>query len=160
MTNVGCPIEDCDSDHVPNMPLLRKVYEEIVHNPENWRQSNWVTATLTTEARVALIGARELPATVLEQQWHCGTAYCFAGHAAVMSGWQPLVEAYQYSGTVVAGEMATHADHDEKHYIEDVAQHELGLTDDEADNLFAAGNDIDDILMYCNEIAERAGETF
>lgn len=45
-----------------NIELLDKVLDHIEKNPESWNQS----------------------------AWRCGTTYCFAGHAALLSGWQPV----------------------------------------------------------------------
>lgn len=45
-----------------NIELLDKVLDHIEKNPESWNQ----------------------------RAWRCGTTYCFAGHAALLSGWQPV----------------------------------------------------------------------
>lgn len=42
----------------PNIPLLRKTLEHIESHPEEWDQS----------------------------KWHCGTKFCFAGHACMING--------------------------------------------------------------------------
>lgn len=47
---------------MPNMELLDKVLGHIKANPETWNQADY----------------------------RCGTTYCFAGHAALMSGWKPV----------------------------------------------------------------------
>src|SRR5690348_5458725 len=46
---------------MPNIELLEKVLKHIEDNPETWDQGNW----------------------------RCGTSYCFAGHAVLLSGWTP-----------------------------------------------------------------------
>lgn len=46
---------------MPNIELLDKVLKHIEDHPETWNQKDW----------------------------RCGTSYCFAGHAAVLSGWKP-----------------------------------------------------------------------
>ncbi len=49
---------------MPNIELLNKVLKHIEDNPGTWDQ----------------------------RVWRCGTSYCFAGHAAVLSGWKPKGE--------------------------------------------------------------------
>lgn len=51
-----------------NTDLLRKVLEHIKKYPATWRQMSWVSLPL---------------------DGGCGTAFCFAGHAAHMSGFTP-----------------------------------------------------------------------
>jgi hypothetical protein len=50
------------SEIKPNIQLLDSVMLHIETNPEQWDQTNW----------------------------RCGTKFCFAGHAAIMSGWKPV----------------------------------------------------------------------
>lgn len=45
-----------------NIELLDRVLDHIEKNPESWNQA----------------------------MWRCGTTYCFAGHAALLSGWKPV----------------------------------------------------------------------
>lgn len=47
---------------MPNIDLMQDVLDHIKANPATWNQS----------------------------MWRCGTKYCFAGHAALMSGWKPV----------------------------------------------------------------------
>jgi exonuclease VII small subunit len=51
-----------------NIDLLRRVLGQIKTHPETWRQETWVSLGLTPG---------------------CGTRFCFAGHAAHMSGFAP-----------------------------------------------------------------------
>jgi hypothetical protein len=46
------------TERVINVPLLLRTLEHIEAHPEEWNQ----------------------------EKWHCGSAYCFAGHAATLSG--------------------------------------------------------------------------
>jgi hypothetical protein len=50
------------TEPTPNLPLLRKVLEQITAAPETWDQSAWAATT------------------------PCGTAMCVAGHAAALTG--------------------------------------------------------------------------
>lgn len=45
-----------------NVPLLDATLNHIIQNPKDWNQN----------------------------EWRCGTSYCFAGWAAVISGWEPV----------------------------------------------------------------------
>lgn len=47
----------------PNVPLLRKVWEHVKDEPQDFNQRTWVDST-----------------------GECGTSYCFAGHTLVMAG--------------------------------------------------------------------------
>jgi hypothetical protein len=49
---------------MPNIELLDLTLWHIENNPETWNQG----------------------------EWRCGTSYCFAGHAALLSGWVPVGE--------------------------------------------------------------------
>jgi hypothetical protein len=115
----------------PNMPLLRRILHQIDEHPETYEQS---------------VYASDSP---------CGTSYCVAGHAAVMSGakpyWQRLdplsTEPYFRADETEDGEM-----------IRVVAQQALGLTDDEACQLFDSENCREDVELVAYRIAGRAGE--
>jgi hypothetical protein len=111
-----------------NFPLLWKVYDHIVAHPDEWMQRQWAVKTTTSS---------------------CGTAFCVAGHAAVMTGhtiaWDDDLVLTAY--VVAPGTLPDLT-------IENVAKRELGLTSDEADVLFRATNtleDIHDILMAWEE---------
>src|SRR6478609_9322821 len=108
------------TDTAPNLPLLRKVLAYIDAHPDEWDQFSWGVQT---------------------QAWPCGTAFCIAGHAAVMSGakpiWsrdcpcgcEPLMEEVEMDGRVLQPATA--------------AREVLGLTYNESQSLFSAENDRD-----------------
>jgi hypothetical protein len=108
----------------PNLELLRKVLRHIDAHPEEYDQGNFAVRT------------------------ECGTAYCIAGHACVMSGfrfkWHKNME---QSASLACGVGA-----DPK------ATELLGLTDGEAEYLFDPENDREGIEDLAMEIAARAGE--
>lgn len=94
-----------------DVPLLRKVLEHITAHPEEHQQGWWGEKT------------------------SCGTAYCVAGHVAVMTGheiqWEldcDDVSAYRASRT------------QDGRQIMDVAREALGLTLVQAQDLFAGDN--------------------
>lgn len=112
----------------PNLPLLWATLEEIQSHPENWNQGLWRT---------------NADDGVLPEGNTCGTAYCFAGTAAVLAG--HVVNA---NGFVRYGLGRTH--------VSLVAEAELGLDALTADELFDGTNDLDDIQRVVKEITERA----
>jgi hypothetical protein len=118
------------TDPKPNLDLLRKVLKQIDEHPETWRQS------------------------AIAKRTPCGTAYCVAGHAALMSGhefdWPEMNKTLNacWADNTVDGEE-----------IWDVGRRELGLTSDEAANLFFARNTRECVQVHAQEIAARAGET-
>ena len=82
-----------------NVELLQKVMDYIEAHPEKHDQTDWF----------------------------CGTAACFAGHAALMSGWT-IVTSQKNAGMVTNGDCIR--------YVPGVARDALGLTIAEADALF------------------------
>ena len=84
-----------------DFPLLWKVYDHIVAHPKEWDQYTFVETT------------------------HCGTTFCFAGHAVMMARPDVTVEDDRFldrNGDEVCPEME--------------ARRLLGLTDKEAHRLF------------------------
>jgi len=96
----------------PNAPLLLKVLEHITAHPEEHNQRNW--------------GIRRTG---------CGTAYCFAGWAAVMSGHELLWEKAPFDDDVFRAFITA-----EGRPIESVAQDELGLTYVQQHEMFGTRN--------------------
>jgi len=90
------------------------------------------------------------PDTWLQGRWHCGTAFCFAGHTVEMTGgrWvsdDPLSEATNYvraepDDDVVDGDCWVHA--------RDRARRVLGLATGQASKLFSACNDMELLHAY------------
>lgn len=134
---------------IPNLPLLRKVYDWArveSRRPEalsEWNQGVW--RWVKPRAKVG----------------ECGTVMCLAGYTCQLEdpNWLGL-SAYLYA-----------RDYDDPDHVEhhtsralvmapERARVLLGLTRYEAHRLFAGGNDIARIRTLCEEIAERAGEEF
>lgn len=117
---------------VPNLPLLRKVLDHIDAHPEEWDQ--WQFARVVS----------------------CGTAFCVAGHAAVMSGAEPVFS--PGSDRTCTFRTAEGWTVDVESYARDL----LGLTPDEASvvdgGLFDTANDRADVQRIAEAIAARAGE--
>jgi hypothetical protein len=113
----------------PNAAELVAIYQHIKTHPEEWRQGWW--------------GRRDA----------CGTAFCFAGHAAVRAGAEPQwhasvdgVEAFDFVMTPDGN----------AELVDEFAARVLGLDLDEAGEedfpLFSAVNDLDDLRRIIVEI--------
>lgn len=116
---------------MPNTELLKRTLNHIEAHPEEWDQEYWARRTL------------------------CGTSYCFAGTAVVLSGlplaWRD-VDADDYG--VDADELA-HNVIDEGEVgdsIATAARDLLELTADQADRLFYPGNSIEKLRDLVAEL--------
>lgn len=112
-----------------NVPLLRKVLEHITEHPNEHDQTEWAT-------RVE----------------DCGTTMCVAGHAVAMTGYEIIWPAH--SGTAATcerdGDLWGRS-------IEGAAMEELGLSSDQADQLFSGVNTLEGLWhiashLTCDEI--------
>lgn len=128
-----------------NVPLLRKAVEWAeteASKPEGgrWMQGTWMfqvdeflndmhNSFATVEDRLAWLESEHIDPT-------CGTAYCIAGYVA------QLMNPEYRERHVIGGR-----------HLADFATDELGISDDEADRLFAASNTIEDIRRVAEEIA-------
>lgn len=118
-----------DNLPTPNIPLLRKAVE--------WAEAEaaktdgtclWVQQSYITETA-------------------CGTAYCIAGYVAAVSPEVTIPSTWSFP-QMGGREVPYH----------EVGQTLLGLTTDEAYDLFDALNTIYDVRETAEEIAARAGE--
>ena len=123
--------EDIFAQPVPNLPLLRKVLDHIDAHPEEYEQA---TYTRTTS---------------------CGTAYCIAGHAAVMTG------------ATFINPLLVESPDGEISKVDEYARSVLGITALEAFchapdagmyGLFAPDATREHVQLAAVAIAERAGE--
>jgi hypothetical protein len=102
-----------------NTSLVSQVLEQIDTHPETWNQAYWRTP----------IGYGPT----------CGTAHCFAGWVATLTGWVWLNDVLvEKDDQILAVAFA--------------AAHELGITDAQALRLFAGGNDRDDLDDVLDQI--------
>jgi hypothetical protein len=106
-----------------DLPLLHKVMDHIEQHPDEHNQSVWASRRPADQADA-----------------HCGTAFCFAGHAVNLSPqgyrfvWEPLIDG---SGSLA---LDVRQPGGGKQRVSDHAADLLGLTVDEADILFAGQN--------------------
>lgn len=119
----------------PNVPLLRKTLEHIVAFPEEWDQTVYAAAPL-----------EQLPELTKENTQACGTAFCFAGHALLLSGkkfnWmRPVRFGLGDRPGWVTVNFTTDGE-----AIERAAEKELGLSYRQAEQLFDVDNSLGRIV--------------
>lgn len=138
-----------------NVPLLRKVMEHIESHPEEWDQGMWVTGVRTLTYRsgevVRTYPMQTLPYYRTEPPAFCGTAFCFAGHVAHMTGWNPI-----WRGTHFDRQRMHHPVHGDAD-VETLAREELGISAGAAEALFNANNSmfhLQEIVAALIEAAE------
>jgi hypothetical protein len=108
-----------------NRELLIKVVDHAL-SAENWEQSVWFTNTAATM---------------------CGTAMCVAGFAAIeFAGWKPVIPHPNASSSYLVNKA------EEVQSIREVAQDFLGLTVDEANDLFHSINNERDVRRITEAI--------
>lgn len=112
-----------------NVPLLRKTLEHIETNPQEWEQ----------------------------KVWHCGTSGCFAWHAAMLDGAEP-VTSYPDSSYVLATEDDPPSDLSSYEGVVHVAVRAarvLGLGDQDRSRLFHYTHTLDDLRRIVAELIAR-----
>ena len=126
----------------PNIELLDKVLKHIEDHPEAWSQADW-----RTEYDEALAVDPESGREILAVD--CGTAFCFAGWACQMEGgkWADttsLIPIDEDDPFDILG--------DDTVFASTRAQRLLGLTSEQAEDLFRSENTLDDIREMVAEI--------
>lgn len=122
-------------DHIETLEAFRQ--EGIA--TDQWRQTRWLANAM--QWRVVGAQRKDTEAT-------CGTAACFAGWACLLNGDQVL-------GDLDASPGAHSWVRDEggrRRRVDARARRLLGLTDDEAHELFEACNTLDDIRNIVREL--------
>ena len=130
-----------------NIPLLRKGLEWVEEQdalPEidrEWNQRDWITSPLFRSlALVYQRGRFSSPEAhkraARQVAPHCGTAYCFAGYIAQLEN-ERYANQIEVDGVDVG----------------DFAQEVLGLTQDQANELFEGDNTAEMIREICERFA-------
>jgi hypothetical protein len=128
-----------DNTPVPNIPLLRKAVEWVEAEAEKnikereWNQGDWM---------------RRRSAANEAEGW-CGTACCVAGWVGLQAdNAQPEMRDGEFTDRMVyPSGMVVH--------VADYARAALGLTEEQADSLFAGSNTAETIRMLAEEFAEE-----
>lgn len=105
-----------------NVPLLRKTLEHIEAHPGEWDQENY----------------------------RCGSAACFAGHAALLAGGE-----WDRPNEPLDDYLAPSSDRPFE-TADERAVSVLGLEQWQADRLFDGGNSLDDLRRIVAELSEDA----
>jgi hypothetical protein len=103
---------------------MDRIYGIIIAYPERWNQDTWATQT------------------------DCGTAYCIAGFAAVLTGWTA-----EFTHRGMGNGMCYRKDTNERMLINEVARKALGLSVNQSHDLFSAYNDLSDIEEIMKELS-------
>jgi hypothetical protein len=126
----------------PNVPLMRKILEQIEVDPSSLLMGEWAVNLnirgYRTEDAEGTLEDRGLVNT-------CGTTRCIAGWAAEFTGWEPSFESSGAANYARRDNMVGE--------IADIGQTELGLTNDQAASLFYLDDDRDQIRATMEEIA-------
>lgn len=113
-----------------NNDRLQEVLDHIENNPQTWQQDVWFINRDGTEENFSI---------EVEEINSCGSAFCFAGHAALKGGFtRPPANNYDswFSRNEETGRVT---------YVDEFARDWLGVTNDQADILFSSSNTMDDL---------------
>ena len=141
-----------------NVELLKRVIKRIERD-QNWDQQYWGTVTdqvankLEVSTVEAFLGRRwlELKDSDVEV---CRTRFCVAGHTVLEAGDTMLLDMEELEANYclsVEGNLQT---------INERARRLLGLTDDQADELFAPHVGNDSLEAYKERVTRLTGVTF
>jgi hypothetical protein len=149
------------TDLAYDVPLLRKVREQILHHPETHDQGWWMT-TVAMQVSGAAAAAPQYPRGERyfghRQKVVYGTTACVAGWTVQLAGWQPVQEDAQawadgiythrtFQVSEVAGA--------QPQTIPSVARRLLGLDETQADTLFDANNTRGHVLDLLEDYITR-----
>jgi len=110
----------------PNVALLRETMDAVLAHQDQWDQAYWIRET------------------------ECGTSYCFAGWVAALDGYTQTVRSSDLARRkALAGNASG-----ETVVIRDHASERLGLTDEQAYDLFSAGNTLADLKRIVDDLCD------
>lgn len=131
-----------------NNELLLDVLDHIKNNPQNWRQDAWFAFVDENGHRVW-----DTVSFDVEEVNSCHTAFCFAGHAALKTGFvAPPKNAY--SGWKMEVDDPSTYSGKRNVYVEDYAREKLEITWDQADALFNGDNTLEDLEAMVKAIID------
>lgn len=131
-------------EETPNLELLHRVMDYIETHPKNWIQSSWFWITDHNNDLVP-----HLIDVEVEEVNSCGTAMCFAGHAALMEGFPapPKVQHTEWSRKI-DGDFWPES-------VDAFATKRLGLSSEVAEELFDSENTIEQLREMVDYITEH-----
>lgn len=129
-----------------NVELLDETMNHIRNNPQKWRQSAWY-AWLDEDGKLA----QDVVTVEVEEVNSCGSAMCFAGHAALKSGFPaPPSENWKQWTATIDGKLMD---------VSDYAKKKLGLNWEQADVLFGGDNTMEDLETMVALLKENPDAT-
>lgn len=124
-----------------NLAELDRVIAHCAANPEQHDQVSWFDIPAENWTDTAL------GEDILADNWRCHTTACLAGWAAILNGWRPKRPDTIYMIN----------DDGQAESVITVARQVLDLTSEQADELFAQADNLDDIRRVVERI--RAEQT-
>lgn len=138
-----------------NADLADEVIAVIEAMPERWDQETWATSEKCPDP----------DKDILEEGWSCGTGMCFAGWSVAIGHELEWIESnsqfYPCCFAIPAGEaeipsfMPARESYAQGMTIEEAARYLLGITVSEADALFAAGSNLEDIKQHVAKLKRK-----
>ena len=99
------------------------------------------------------------PSTLDQKYWACGTARCFAGHAAELSGAELIMdERHNWDDLSLPTGTFCRTPYGKQRSISGYAERALGVTSDQAYDLFSEDNTIEDLQRFVKELVRTAEE--
>jgi hypothetical protein len=123
---------------MPNKELLLEVLNHIKNNPQTWYQDAWFAYFDSSGNR-----QYSLETLTIGEVNSCNTAYCFAGHVALRTG---FAEPPKSGGNWYDVQRGLH--------VEEHAKNELDITVGQSQALFGSENTLEDLEYMVNKIIE------
>lgn len=130
----------------PNVPALRKLSEWVTNQESLTEGREWLQSAWIVSDGQRFVADRR--AEMASGMWSCGTAMCVAGKVALDAGWNPV-----WSHNIEWSSSVDVTDGNVIRQVDDVAQEILGLTWDQAAELFRGSNDAERIRTLAEEYA-------
>lgn len=130
-----------------NVKLLREVLDYIKANPQKWNQDAWFKVSVDKQGEPIF----NKVTLQFEEVNSCNTALCFAGHAALMSGFDAPP---RYDYEVWRG-WGPGLPKGERMDVDQYATEVLGLSTNQADVLFNGDNSLEDLERIVGKLIEN-----
>lgn len=126
-----------------NNELLEKTMKYIEENPQTWRQESWY-AWIDEDGDLV---SESIDVEVTEVN-SCGSAFCFAGRAALFEGFPEPPKSNSMSWVMPIGDSPYGV------MVDEFARARLGLTWDQASMLFNPSNTMEDLRKMVDAIKD------
>ena len=148
-----------DGDPMPDQPngrntkLFNLIAKVLEITPRRYQQGTWGEFLPTKEQEDLAFDQFGHGLENTDPRWRkikaakeCDTSLCVAGHAAALSGYNPILT---FNGDLDWGQVSKNMDvpHEKGRPVAEVAQELLGITAEEADRLFEATNEVTPQLL-------------